>query len=439
MRTVESDRPASLEATGQQERFAAGRLAGLSAYWFGTNFHWAVLLVIVIPSQCRQISPRSPAETQGAILGWGALFALVVPLLAGAMSDRCRSRFGRRAPFMFGGVLLNLAGLAILFAAGLRLDFWLYLLGYFVIQTGNNIASAAYSGVIPDLLARNQRGEASGWMAVMCQTGTITGALAAGALWGVGNSLAAYTICGVLLTVLLFVTLAAMREQPYQGSIPPLDWIALAKSLWIDPRKHPDFFWVWVTRFLVTMGMFTFQQNIQYYLADVLGVKNPEAMAGYLLGAVLAGATITGFLGGRLSDRIGRKSVVYVSNGVIAGACVGFAVAQSLPMAFGLAAIYGLGYGAYYSVDWALGCDVLPNPEDAGKDMAVWHVAMTLPQSFAIPLAATVLGAFGRTQSDVGGATIYHYTHGGYAAMFLLAAGFLALGAVLLRNVRGVR
>jgi MFS family permease len=216
-----------------------------------------------------------------------------------------------------------------------------------------------------------------------------------------------------------------------------MDWRNLLKHFWVDPRKHPDFAWVWITRALVTMGMWTVQPFLLYYLRDVIRVANPEETVGKMLGMVLIGATFTGLLGGYLSDRIGRKRVVYFANGMIAVIAVGFLFAHSLTAVYLLGILYGLGYGAYYSVDWALGCDVLPNKEDTAKDMGVWHIAMVLPQSIAPSIAGLLLANIGLVTKDAEG-KILHYGMSGYVAIFVLAAGFLLLGAVLLRNVKGV-
>src|SRR5437588_12615757 len=83
----------------------------LSAYWLATNVLWGAWLMIVLPSQMKQIAPESPAETQGMMLGWGTIPALVVPLLVGALSDRCTSGWGRRRPYMVAGVVINILGL----------------------------------------------------------------------------------------------------------------------------------------------------------------------------------------------------------------------------------------------------------------------------------------------------------------------------------------
>src|SRR5439155_6648773 len=117
-----------------------------------------------------------------------------------------------------------------------------------------------------------------------------------------------------------------------------------------------------------------------------------------------------------------------------------FIFCQSLVAVFVVAAVFGLGYGAYYSVDWALGCDVLPHKENAAKDMGIWHISMVLPQSIALPIAGAVLGHFGHTMTpDADGQLVAHYTAAGYTAIFCMSAFFLLLGALLLRNVRGVR
>ncbi len=143
-----------------------------------------------------------------------------------------------------------------------------------------------------------------------------------------------------------------------------------------------------------------------------------------------------------MSDTVGRKRIVYFANGVIAAVSVGFLFARSLNTVFLLGLLYGIGYGAYYSVDWALAIDVLPDRRNAGKDMGVWHITLTLTlsQSLAAPLGGQVLGAFGHTRAiGPDGAMVTSYPLEGYTALLCMAASFLISGALLLRNVRGVR
>ena len=100
-----------------------------------------------------------------------------------------------------------------------------------------------------------------------------------------------------------------------------------------------------------------------------------------------------------------------------------------------LGIVFGIGYGAYQSVDWAMASDVLPSEDDYAKDMGVWHVAFTLPQVIATPIAGFLLDSFNRAGSTVTGepSTI------GYDVIFALAAVYFILGTVLVRRIRKVR
>ncbi|HSV73210.1 MAG TPA: MFS transporter [Chthonomonadales bacterium] len=423
--------PAAVAERETLPRLSALGLFGISAFWFGSNFHWGALLAIIVPSQVRAMTDDH-ALWVGRIVGLGSIIALVVPLVIGALSDRCRSRWGRRRPYMLAGIALNFAGLAVLFWSAAAHNVLGYLGGYLLANFGNNMVTGPYSGVIPDVVREDQRGGASGWMSAMAHVGTILGALAAGMLLDRGMDGAAYAAITAVMAISLAVTLWGVRERPLEGPVAPFRFAPFLRGLWINPRKHPDFAWVWITRFLVVMGMFTVQPFIQFYLADHLGVENPERTTGILLAIILAGAAVTGLLGGRVSDRIGRKPVVYVANIVVAITALGFIFADSLEVAFAIGIVYGLAYGAYYSANWALACDVLPSRADAAKDMAVWHVSMVLPQAIAAPLGGWLLSAFERPGG--GG-----YTEQGYTALFALASVQLALGAFLLRNVRGAR
>jgi MFS family permease len=95
--------------------------------------------------------------------------------------------------------------------------------------------------------------------------------------------------------------------------------------------------------------------------------------------------------------------------------------------------VFGLGYGAYQAVDWALASDVLPNADDYAKDMGVWHVSFTLPQVLAVPIGGVLLDSFQRIGRDIGQPNL------GYTVLFALAFVYFILGTVLVRQVKGVR
>lgn len=408
----------------------------ISSFWFGSNVLWAAFLVILLPKQMSMIGGARASVLQGQLIGIGAWIALIVPLVIGPISDRCRSKLGRRRPFIVWGTVVNLLGLTVVYMAGQSLSFPLYLVGFLGMQLGNNIATGAFPGMIPDLIPEGQRGVASGYMAFMTQLGTAAGAVVAGLLARSGQFAIAFLIIGGCLAVSATVTRFAVKENVLIEPI-ALDWRVYARSLWepLFKKDHRDFAWVWITRALVMLGFYIVQPNLYYYLRDVIKVKDPDGTTVVMILLVLIGATVTGLVGGHLSETIGRKPIVYAANGLMAAMAVAFPFCTTYGAALFVAIIFGLGYGAYVSVDWALGTDVLPDRAHAGKDMAVWHVAMVFPQSLAAPLAGYALASFGTTK--VG--EVSHYTHVGFQVIFGVAAFFLTLGALLLRNVRGAR
>src|SRR5438132_12814841 len=100
----------------------------------------------------------------------------------------------------------------------------------------------------------------------------------------------------------------------------------------------------------------------------------------------------------------------------------------AIPLVFGLGVAYGIGYGLYFAVDWALACDTLPDPKASAKDMGLFHIALTLPQAvipfFGGPLIDLLNGPHG---------------NGGYRIVFSSAVLFLFLGTVLVSRIKSVR
>src|ERR1700682_5344189 len=99
-------------------RFGNLRHTALSAFWFGNFFLWQPLTTVVVQSQIDEVVPRA---NQGTAIGFavalGGLFAMTVPPIIGAISDRISTPLGRRRPIMIVGMVLGLPGLLVLAAA----------------------------------------------------------------------------------------------------------------------------------------------------------------------------------------------------------------------------------------------------------------------------------------------------------------------------------
>jgi MFS family permease len=430
------------EAPGPEGKLSLVQHLAISSFWFANNLHWGALLMIVLPSEATRLAPTigmAKAEISGLTVGLGAIVGAFVPPIVGAFSDRCTLPMGRRRPFVIAGVLINLLALALFYLAFQAKSLPGYVGAWLLINLGNNIATGAFSGIIPDVVPKSERGLASGWMAAMQQVGMIGGFIAGGFLMAQRpeKDLEAILIIAVALAVISTFTVLLTRERPLARA-EPIRWSDLKHCFWVDPRKHPDFAWVWVQRALFTLGWNLIQANLLYFMVDVVRAKAPEASFAGLAIIVLVGAIPTGLLGGVLSDRWGRKRIICIAGLVMAVTSLLFAAVGYMPDEWRLWAVYafgvlwGFGYGAYLSVDWALGTDVLPNPDDAGKDMGVWHLSMTIPQSIAAPAAALLLKPFVLPGGE-------SYRTPGYTLLFGVACFFMFLCAILIFQVKKAR
>lgn len=393
----------------------------LSAFWFGTAFHWLLLLLILLPANVvRFVGEEQKGTYLGILLLVGALIALVLPPLVGAHSDRT----GRRVPYIRLGVGVNLVGLGVMaFAASVLSGvggFWVYVLGFLLVQFGNNYATAPYSALIPQLVPPEQRGRYSGVMAMLQAVGQLLGAVAAFVI-GLLN-LPVLVSFALIAAVLLIPALITLRGVP-EGNNPAAQAVRGPTLSWRELFAHQPFFWVFVTRVLFALGQYSVQPFLQYYNTDVLAQRDAETSTSIMLVCIIVGSIVSALVGGRLSDRVGRKPVIYVAGTVMAGAALLLLLAPSYPAALALAVCFGLGFGAFTSVDWALGSDAMPSASSYARDMGIWHVAFVAPQMSSAPQGALL--DWGNAQGG----------NLGYTLVFGIAALFFLAGVVLVRNV----
>lgn len=414
-------------AVGQ--RLTARGQATLSALWLGLNFQSSALLPIVVPAQMLLLVDRGAiASSQQAlavsVLSLGAaVIAVIVTPLAGAISDRMRTRRG----LIVAGIVIALAGQAGL---ALTAPLLLFLAGFAVVQVGTNVATAAYQGLLPDVVGVGQRGAASGWLGLMTLLGSVGSLTAAGLLLGAvkaGPGLGAavtqgalvfYVAAGAVLLVSAAVTVAGVDEHPHAAVESPRPW----SWLW----RNPAFRNVFVARGLVMIGLTLFLTYIEYYLAAVDGATafvGATVAVGLL---ALFGALASSLVLGIASDRIPRVPIVFAANLAMAAAAWIFVFAPAqFPLA-PLAVLFGLGYGAYLSVDWALAIDSLTGGGSSARDLGIFTVSINLPTLIAPAIGGVVILA-----AITAGLGAY-----AYRLVFLVAAVALVFGALVVRRVR---
>jgi len=405
------------------------RHLGLASFWFGLNFHWIPILAILVPNQVRiLLGPANQGFGIGLITALGAIPATVVPPLVGYWSDRLNTRWGRRRPIMAVGIAFNIVGLLVMFAAP---SYPVLLIGYLIIQISNNAAGAAFNAVVPDTVPEPEYGKASGVLGAMVQVGAVAGLASLLVLSKAGDVNVTYIAIAVVIAISLIPTLIVTRGEG-MTPIPAEPSRPLGERVreFLAPLHHGDFAWVIGTRTLITAGIYSVLPFLLPFFSDVVKVGHADQFTALWELLLLVAATPFGLAGGWLSDRLGRKIFVYVSGAaqslVIIVFIALFPTAQGLVLLLGV--LFGVGYGLYYAVDWALAIDTLPDRAKSAKDMGLFHVAFTLPQVLLPGVMGPVLDIFNHRSPN-----------SGYRIIFSAAIVFYLLGTVLVSRIKSVR
>jgi MFS family permease len=389
---------------------------GINAAFFGP-------LQVLLGQQAAAFSEPDKEAILALVTGAGAAVSLVANPLFGAFSDRTTSRRGRRVPWVLFGAVLGAAALIALAGAP---SVAVMTLLWCLVQAGCNGAYAAITAAIPDRVPVPQRGTVGGLAAMGQTAGILAGAVIAAAV--AGNFVAGYLVCAAALLAGVVLYYVKNDDVPLPAQArPSLSAAGFLRGFWISPVRHPDFAWAWLTRLLVNIGNHMITLYLLFFLNDAVRVREtqgiePEFGVLILTGLYAVMVIITSVVGGRLSDRLGRrKPLVIISSAVIAAASLILAFAPTWTGALIGASVLGIGFGCYLAVDFALITEVLPTALNRGKDLGVINIANSLPQVLA-PLIAFPF------------VTLW----GGYVALYVAAAVIGLLGAVFVVKIKGV-
>jgi MFS family permease len=371
-------------------------LLNLSVYWAGLNTVWAGLGFVVYPARL--------TETYGAALAPSyvllfetipVLFAVLVQPTAATISDYTISRWGRRKPYIFIGAILD-----VLFLWGFASSNELVVMFAFImlLQFSANFAQGPFQGYVPDLVPKEQVGLASGLMGLMIVIGQVAGAgigalglialkanpfeqgtldagvFAQGAFFWPTIGLAVVEVV-TMIPIVLFI-----REGRAAPSRQGRSWTRIALSAWgTDILRERNYVWLLVSRLFFLMAPTLPLSLGIFYLRQSLGSSDETAAIQIFIIAGVVGVT-TGLAtlpAARLSDRFGRKTMIYAGIAIGIFGNIGVALAPGFEVALAALILVGVSSGSFLAVDWALMTDIIPK-STTGRYMGISAVATGL-------------------------------------------------------------
>jgi MFS family permease len=411
-------------------RLTRTQLIQISIFWFATNAMWGGWEIF---QQERGIDFFGDAVGAATPLLLMELLVMPVGALAmpimGSVSDYTSTRWGRRKPYILvGSILAFLTLLALAFVP----SFGMMVVLFVFFQLATHIARGPFAGLVPDLVPEEQVGTASGLMGLMIVLGLIGGTVIMWSGYLLGADFTLPTIAlGVLILVSGIVTVILVPGGPAGKPREGRSWGRIAlETFGTDLLKERDYLFLLGSRFCMLMGTAFFMNLNILYLQATFGLDD-EARGPWVLGATVVTAVVTAVCtipSARLSDRIGRKPVIYAAAGfgAVGTAIIGLAPVPAV-MLVGVV-IMGVGAGAFLAVDWALMTEIIPRAS-SGRYMGMSNIVEATNGPFATALGGGILAGVGSMATDA---------VGGRAA--ILAGVVLFAGAVLLlRPVREPR
>ncbi len=441
--------------------------------WFSITLRTQVLAGLLVPLLVQNfVGESQKGSYYGTIRLWALMVALLSQALMGLLSDRLRSKFGRRRPFIFVGTILEVLVIAsMVWIAGLKgITGYIVLFGAYIFSMIlSNTSQAATQALLPDLVPQERRGIASGVKILFSvPLPLIVVGLVVTPMFSKGNLTGG--IIATCATMLICMALAMfVREKPSLDEAPKaLDWkpflslvlmtavftaiilglgqvvkriipalgeaskftfgtigvvamiiavvggVFAALGIHMDKsiRQNKPFVWLVISRLAAFVAINNLASFLLYFFQEKFDMPLNEAvsLAGLLPMVLGAFIVLFGLIAGWLCDHFSRKLLTTIAG--VAGA-IGVAImviGPSIASMYIAAAVFGLAYALFDVATWALSTDIIPQ-DRAGEFLSLQNLAGA---------GAGAIGAYiGGTIADHSG---YVLMVAMFGVMFLLAA-----------------
>lgn len=381
---------------------------------FGLAFAISVLTTYG-PVLLREVTDSTTAI--GFAVGGEGIFALLLPLLVGSLSDRTRpTRLGRRLPYALAAaplVALPLAALPYAGSYGVMVALiFLFFVGYFVYYP-------PYRALYADLVPETHFGRAQGGQGFARGLGLGAALLGGGLLLSVWQPLP-FVLAAAAVLATTAVLARDVREPPStRGCCLPhglRGTLATAVRLVRDHREIRAFVLANALWELSLVGLKTF---IVLYVVEGLG--QPVDVASAVIGVVAGAYLVAALAAGRLADRVGLYRLIRIALWVYGLGLVSGTFFATLPPLLAGLPVVALGGAVLMTLPYGLLMTMIPRGSEG---------AVTGLYGFSRRLGA-VLGPI-----LVGGAVdlaepVFPATSG-YAAMWLAIGVPILLSLVFL-------
>jgi MFS family permease len=350
----------------------------LATLWLGVQLVWGAVLGLSLQARTTELGGSSALAAYGLISGLGALVAAVTQLTAGPLSDRLRRSGDKRIRFYVIGSLCGAAALLALYDAR---SIPQLLAAFLALELGMNLLIGPYQAILPDAVPSARIGVAAGWIAAMQSIGNAAGAVLA-------TVFGTRVILGIVLAAGLCATCAATTLHLSRIVLQPIpeERVKLLSTTFAN---------LFVSRAFLYLGFYTMLGYLYFYVHSVLPTHfalNTLAVTGICILTFTLFGGVGAVAAAKPTDAYDERLIVTMGAALVVFSLAALAIARELfALPPGIIAS-GFGWGALLCADWAFACRLVP-PRSLATSMAIWNLAVLIPQAVAPFLATAVLVA----------------------------------------------
>lgn len=378
-------------------RLIPGLIIG-PATWLGS---YIVAASLFLPALIQQIDADNKIQLLALFSTCGMIVAAVSNMLAGYLSDKTRSRFGQRAPWIMIGATGFMVTMII---ASTAHSVPVLLITWMLSQIALNFIVAPMVAWI-DFAPNSGKATASGaygglGMALGNNGFTIIGAMFLGQFRMGLTIFGIVTFIGCLIAVLIVKEPSNLNNKTKLTKDNSSKTLSTKESLTLFPRWSVgrDYYLALIGKLAQGVGNFTITGYLLFIMTDFMHKDITETQYSIQLINVimLSFGILMGFVAGPLSDKfkvlklpvglstialgIGALSLYFFDNHI------GIII-------YGFAA--GIGMGIWNSLDNLLNLRVIPDQNRIAFFLGVYNLGNTITQALAPVIAAIVISMFG--------------------------------------------
>lgn len=343
----------------------------------------------------------------GTVVAIGKVWDAVTDPITGFLSDRTKTRFGRRRPWMLLGSVPLFFTMIILFTnPGMQNQTYLFIWGVMVfclVNTAYTAVNIPYNSLTPELTRDyHERTSLNGYRFGFAAIGTITGSVAALPVVGLfpdrnTGFTAMGTLFGLIMMVTALITVAAVREPACE---PELRTRGFFKT-YLKVFKNRPFVLILLTYSLHLTALSVVMGIAIYYFKYI---HNNEGATAVAMGILIVVALIFIPISVVFSRRFGKKPAYSLGLAVFAAALIVLSFTGHLfhiHYSFGLMVFAGIGLGFMYAIPWAMVPDaveydyLLTGERTEGAFYGVWTFGIKIGMSMSMAIIGGVLSLVG--------------------------------------------